>query len=30
MTALMMAMYKRGCHAANGTGPYVDNRALSR
>src|SRR5271165_7279596 len=38
----MMAMYKysgrltirrahnRGCHAANGTGPYVDNRALSR
>jgi hypothetical protein len=41
-TALVMAMYKysgrltirrarnRGCHAANGTGPYVDNRALSR
>ncbi len=37
-----MAMYKysgrltlrrarnRGCHAANGTGPYVDNRAPSR
>jgi len=28
-TALMIAMYKLGCHTANGTGPYVDNRPLS-